>query len=142
MKKLLFILTLLLPTLLFAQQDSSKQTFKIGGINFKPGDCIPVLAGKYYGSTIASLLEIMKKPIVEIKGCGDSARVVSFKISFILDNAAIRYYCLGDSIKKEVRKSLAQTATGSFASISEIKYSLNGKVVLSDKKIIISSLLK
>ena len=119
------ILFILLPTLLFAQQDSTKQIFKIGGLDIKPGDCTPVLSGKYYGNTMkVSLLELLKHPTIELKGCGDSAKIISFSVLWVDDNKKEEGFFKGDSIYG----IFDRLKPGDFFTIKYIKYLQNGKI--------------
>ncbi|MGP8215122.1 MAG: hypothetical protein ACLQQ4_06125 [Bacteroidia bacterium] len=72
MKKLFFILTLLLPTLIIAQQDSARQTFKIG-------KCRASVAGVKRGKIDRKKLLSAKK--LEVEWCGDSCAVTSFDLA-------------------------------------------------------------
>jgi hypothetical protein len=75
MKKLILIFGLLLPTLLFAQQDSTKQTFKIG-------ICKTVVAGKSRNKDTIPI-EALSEPSLVTIGCGE---VLEFSISFQADD--------------------------------------------------------
>jgi hypothetical protein len=71
MKKLFLILSLL-PTLLFAQQDSTRHGIRISILN-----CTSKLPGTYHDRDTISLSVILKHPYIEIS-CG---QVLSFAVS-------------------------------------------------------------
>ncbi|HTA81590.1 MAG TPA: hypothetical protein VK783_01545, partial [Bacteroidia bacterium] len=60
MKRLILLLTLL-PTLLFAQQDSAKPSFRIG-------KCRIEVAGKTNDQDTVTIAELLKDPEVKLQG--------------------------------------------------------------------------
>jgi hypothetical protein len=72
MKKLFLILIILLPTLLFAQQDSTRQTFRIG-------HCGAYVAG-VKGEKI-SREKLLNAKKIDIQWCDDSGKVVKFDLT-------------------------------------------------------------
>jgi len=86
MRKLLLILSLLFPTLLIAQQDSTKQTFKIG-------DCrLAFIYGNKVclgDNCIIQIADFLKEPRLKVFGCGDSSKVISFTIVFSTSKGTI-----------------------------------------------------
>lgn len=103
MKKFIFILTLLLPAVLFAQKDSgSKKKFRIGAEKLAL-----VADGHYYtGNTPIKLSDLMKGAELKVLGYGDSTHVVSFVISFGINNVYKDSYVTGEIISRSILSEL------------------------------------
>ena len=71
-KKLTTILIFFIPTLLFAQQDSTRQTFRVG-------HCGAYIAGVRGGKINRAKILNAKK--IELKWCDDSGKVVKFDLT-------------------------------------------------------------
>jgi len=121
-KKIFFIL-LLFPTQLFAQKDSARQTFKIGG-------CKTYLSECYSNDAVGALSVIMKKPIVTIRGCGDSAHVISFTIDFQANSVFYERTATGNILTQEVLNLINRPNSDQYIIIRNVRY-LSGHDTLS-----------
>jgi hypothetical protein len=122
MRNLVFIL-LLFPTLLSAQKDSSVQTFRIGG-------CKALIAGKYFGDKKnASLADLLKTPTVEVTGCGDSMKVISFHVVINSNGIINDITTLGSIFTKEMISTLKQAIVGSTVMFYNVKYKVQDSIM-------------
>src|ERR1700722_11815485 len=131
MKKLLIIL-ILFPTLLMAQQDSTKQTFKIGGCNI-------ILAEKYHNKDTILLSELLESPCINI-GCGE---VFSFFVDFQVPNGAwgnasfagscMSGYVLSLLSQRDSKYSYLVIKNVKYATSKGIMRSMNGITVIVKK---------
>lgn len=131
MKRVLLLL-LFLPLLAVAQKDSIK-TFKIG-------ECTPVLAGKYRGSVKSTLsafiANIKANPKLELVGCGDSAKIVSFDILYVAYNVKFVQPMIGAYFYSVLINEF-QAKGVTFLVIKNIYYTMNGKKYYLDKKVVL-----
>jgi hypothetical protein len=117
----IFILVLLLPAFVFAQQDSTKQTFKIGDIGTVLS-CKYSQTGSRYQAPEVNVSELVANPTLSIHGI-DSARVVSFTMAIQIANGRwINSSSSNDSLSKQMIDNLYQMPSGSYFIIQDVFY--------------------
>ncbi len=120
MKNFIFILTLLISTLLMAQQDTTRQTFKIG-------KCGPYVAGKRKGKINKERLLAARK--IEMRWCDDTVTLTGFKMT--IQYSTLKSYALVDSPIKIEETSTSANFTS--AMVSDIRKAPKGSTIFIEE---------